>query len=209
MTDRTFRRELLTLAALAMSFAAAAVSYVRYLSAADIVLQTRMSSARAEAQDRLIGKVVNVSALMGNTVGSRSGARTHGMVVWIVDLDRCSGCFDSVAEWARLETHPDYSFTLLLSGSRSAAVEARLRILKRTQVQWIPRARAIQVLGTTLANTKLLLDSADVALLVDTRGSGQECGWSFDAQVGAIWGTTPSTAIRGEPPVVAASAAPP
>jgi Uma2 family endonuclease len=43
---------------------------------------------------------------------------------------------------------------------------------------------------------EVLLDSAGIAVLVDSRASGQDCGWSFERQVGTIHGVETARAIR-------------
>ncbi len=118
------------------------------------------------------------------------------VVVWIVDLEKCSGCFGAVGEWARLERLADYDLLLFTIGRLTPAIESRIRALQRTVVRPTTRATVSAVIGPVLANTKLLLDVDRIAVLVDSRASGQECGWSFEAQISAVKGLASAKSIR-------------
>jgi hypothetical protein len=196
-TRGSFLRELLACLALIAALGAWGLS-VRRNAQTDVHLQ-RMSlpAARAQAQDRLVGTVVDVAALSGGMERRGDGNVPHRpAIVWLLDLDRCSGCFDSVGEWTRLERLDDHDALLILIGDRTPAVDARLRALRRTEVRWTDRERVHDQLGPVLANTRLLLDEDGIALLVDSRAVGQDCGWSFEAQVGALKGLNSAWAIR-------------
>jgi len=154
------------------------------------------SAARAQIQDRLIGQRLDLSALLDDGVGEgQLDART---VLWVVDLEECVGCFDSVVSWARLESARSHNLALVLIGETTPSVEARLRGLTRTRVQWAERKQVEAVLGPVLPNTKLLVTADGFVLLADSRYSGQDCGWIFDAQVGALAGVNEAHRIRAD-----------
>ena len=50
--------------------------------------------------------------------------------------------------------------------------------------------------GSLLPNTKMLIDAKGIILSADSRSTGSECGWSFDAQVGALRGALASELVR-------------
>jgi len=183
--------EAITVVALLLALAVAGIAQRRNALLRETILQIRMSSTRAQAQDRLIGKKIDTSSL-----GLGRSATAPPMLLWIIDLDNCAGCFDDVSEWRRLERLEDHDLALLLVGKPDRSVAARLRALRKTVVAQTTRAEVLGSLGNTLPNTKLLLDAEGIAVLVDSRASGQECGWSFDAQVAAIRGLQSARAIR-------------
>lgn len=189
-------RESVTILALLIAAALGGLSVKRYRDARAVIAETRLSSLRAEGQDRLIGKRIDVATLTSNTAARPTDTTRRSTLIWVVELDRCSGCFDTVSEWARLEQIAAYDLKLVLVGHSTPAVEARLRALGRTTVRWGKQERVDSALGNVLPNTKLLLDPDGIALLVDTRASGQECGWNFEAQIGALQGLGTAGAIR-------------
>jgi hypothetical protein len=81
-------------------------------------------------------------------------------------------------------------------GARTRGVAAQLRALRRTVVGQARREDVLAKLGNILPNTKFLLDAERIAVLVDSRASGKDCGWSFEAQVAAIRGLNSAQAIR-------------
>ncbi|MGH7467409.1 MAG: hypothetical protein ACRENP_05420 [Longimicrobiales bacterium] len=200
MSKMRFAYELVSLSALVVSLGVAYVGIRRTADARELVDSMRLSSARAQAQDRLIGSTLKLAR-----VDAVRQARTNGsrrMLMWIVNLDKCSGCFDAVGEWTRLEQLSDHDAFLLLIGQRTPEVEARLRALDKTHVTSLSADAAAQIFGPLLANTKLLVDPDGIVLLADSRAGGQECGWSFEAQVGAVMGATAGNSIRGVAPGV-------
>ena len=90
----------------------------------------------------------------------------------------------------------DHDSGLALIGNVTGDVEARLRALRRTTVVRATRGTVARTLGRVLASTKLLLDSAGIAVLVDSRASGQDCAWSFERQIGTTYGLETARAIR-------------
>jgi hypothetical protein len=147
------------------------------------------SSLRSQAQDRLIGRQIDVEGLTGTDT-----PKTH--VLWILNLDACHGCLDQVAGWRLLEDVKDLDLSILLMGTRSTDADARLRVLSRTHVLQTDRSTTLSAFGVLLPSTKLLVSPEGVVLLADSRSSGQECGWSFDALVNVLLGHGTSTAIR-------------
>ena len=196
MTRPSLLREVITVAALLVAAGVAGLSQHRNAALWRVVLQTRMSSARAQTQDRLIGKPIDLLSLSVRDSVTQLLDGNRPLLVWIVDLDDCSGCFDGVAEWARLERLESHDLVLLLVGARTRAVNARLRALRRTLVAEARREEVFASLGGLLPNTKFLLDAERIAVLVDSRASGQECGWNFEAQVAALTGLNSARAIR-------------
>jgi len=153
------------------------------------------SAARAQIQDRLIGQRLDLSALLDDGVGEgQLDART---VLWVVDLEECVGCFDSVVSWARLESARSHNLALVLIGETTPSVEARLRGLTRTRVQWAERK---QVEALRELARKVYEQGAESKFdkLRDSRYSGQDCGWIFDAQVGALAGVNEAHRIRAD-----------
>jgi hypothetical protein len=168
----------------------------RYSVAHDIVAATRLSAARAEAQDHLVGRAIDLGRFRADTALSRSGDPRLGTLVWVVDLDRCSGCFDAVGEWMRLERLLNDDFMVILTGDMSVEIQARLRALTKSFVVHTTREAVMRSFGNTLPSTKLLLDANGIAVLVDSRSSGQDCGWSFEPQVGTMRGVVSASSIR-------------
>lgn len=163
------------------------------------LFERRVSSTRADVQDRLIGRKLDVASLGLHRMLAGADSSLP-MMLWIIDLENCVGCFDDVGEWARLERVARHGFSLLLVGNMTREVEARLRGLQRTRVLRIQRDVVQRAIGPVLPNTKLLIDSEDIVLLVDSRATGQDCGWSFEGLVAALNGSEPATAIRSETP---------
>ena len=54
-------------------------------------------------------------------------------------------------------------------------------------------------LDPLLPNTKGLVDESGTVLLTDSRAAASECGWSFEAQVGALRGVLTGKVIRSQP----------
>lgn len=185
----------ITVAALLLALMVAGLSQRRTAVLRETIHQMRLSSLRAEAQDRLTGRRIDLPSLGLDRPATRA-SEARPLLLWIVDLDNCDGCFDGVGEWTRLERLEDHDLALLLTGESAYGVQARLRALRRTLVRRVTHQTVLGSLGRLLPNTKLLLDSEGIAVLVDSRASGQECGWSFEAQVATIRGTRSARAIR-------------
>jgi hypothetical protein len=186
------RHEAFTIAALAITTLAAIRSHDLYEKARLRLETVAPSYLRSTIQDRLIGSRLDL-----DFVPIGESQRPYSLV-WIVDLDLCEGCIDSVVEWTVLDRLDGYARYLVLTGSRSGAsvVRARRRALASTTIVPATREAVRSAVGQLLPSTKLLLDSTGVVLMADTRTSGQLCGWSFDAQVGALMGVTPVSRIR-------------
>lgn len=184
---------LVTIAALIVLVALSVGSHLRYLEARNALDRTQLGHMRATVQDRLIGSVIDLAPIGGQAPGTSVSVRT---LLWIVDLERCHGCFDSVNEWTQLERLEGYDLWLVLIGPPTADVDARLRALSKTRIRQVPRDSVVSVLGPTPPNTKMLLDDEGIVLLVDSRASGQDCGWNFEAQVGALSGLESARRIR-------------
>lgn len=155
---------------------------------------------RALTHDRLIGSRIDVSSL-GLDASAWAGARSgRPSILWILDLERCFGCIDELGAWSRLEQSGEFEMFLFLIGETTPAVEARLRVLRRTVVTTTTRPAVQAALGAILPSTKVLLDPSGIALLVDSRASRPDCGWSFEAQVGALSGLNSPHEIRSAAP---------
>lgn len=198
MTAHARRRDLLALAALALAMLAAVQHYRRVLEATQVIERTGPGYARAAVQDALIGRTIDLGRLGIAPDPAEAGAEAprRPALIWVLDLDRCQGCFDSVTEWAQLERLAEHDRHMVLTGEPTSDVLARLRVLRATSVVRNLRDSVTALLGPTLANTKLLVDPTGIILLADSRSSGQDCGWSFEAQVGALRGLGSAARIR-------------
>lgn len=190
---RPWIRELLTLIALLAATGVAFASVLRERQAVQIAQLAAAGHARAQVHDRLMGTRLDLSGL-----DPRWGMPPGGTFAWLLDVESCQGCFDTVADWVHLEQLDDHDFVVFVGGPVTAAVEARLRALDRTRVVYTTSATLREAVGFVLPNTKLLLDGSGVVLLVDSRYSGQECGWSFEAQAGMLRGVYPVRPIRAD-----------
>ena len=120
-------------------------------------------------------------------------------LVWIVDLDRCPTCFDgSLAVWNALAADPALRRHVLVVGPENVPPSAR-RALRGTTLATIRREDLEAVTGRLLPNTKVLLDDDGTVLMADSRAAASECGWSFEAQVGALRGVYSANLIRTNP----------
>lgn len=190
--------ELVTIVALVTGGAAVLHYHERYTDAQEVVARTRGSFVRSSVQDRLIGTTIDLARLAGRPESRRSQL-VRPSLIWILDLDRCDGCFDTVVDWSELEQLADHDLWLFLTGRSTSDVELRLRVLSRTSIRWLSRDSIAAVLGTLHPNTKLLLSPNGTALMVDSRTSGQECGWNFEAQIGTLRGLEWESRIRPSP----------
>ena len=186
----------LTVAALVVAIAAIAATQLRLGESRRTIGRMSAPYARAVTQDRLMGRQLDLAAL-----GVRREADTdrRPVLLWILDLERCVGCFDTVSEWKILEALDSHEPVVILTGPVTPDVRARLRVMPRTRPVLLRRDSVFAVTGPVLANTKLLLAGDGTVLMADTRSGGQECGWSFEAMVGAVLGLGSADRIRAGP----------
>lgn len=194
MKSRTWIRELLSIMAIGAAAAVAGLATRRARLLDESLRGITPTYQRARIHDRLMGAHLDVPANVSAPHRPRPA-----MFVWILDLDTCTGCFDTVADWAYLEQLQEYDFVIGLVGTVSPTARGRLRMLSRTRVTYWSRSAVQQHLGPILPNTKLMLDTAGTVLLVDSRQVGQECSWSFEAQAAALLGLPPARPIRAAP----------
>jgi len=186
-------REVITILAMAVAIGVTSITLVRNNRAQVVIEQLAPKAARLQTLDRLVGSRIDLARL----VGEDNPSPQRPILVWVIDLERCDGCFDDIGQWVRLERLSDYDLFLLLSGMSEPGVEAQLRGLTRTLVKEVGIEDVLGVLGGVLPNTKLVLSPQGVVMMVDSRASGQICGWNFEAQVGALLGVNTPEAIRG------------
>lgn len=116
-----------------------------------------------------------------------------------VDLERCVNCLTGgLAVWNALAEDPSVSRHLLVFGQARVPDHAR-RALRGTTVTVASREQIETVLGPLLPDTKVLVDHSGTILMSDSRTAASECGWSFEAQVGALRGVLASGVIRSQP----------
>ena len=73
------------------------------------------------------------------------------------------------------------------------------RALRGTEFASLSREELDAALGPIFPNTKVLIDGSGTVLMADARTATSECGWSFEAQVGALRGVIASSVIRSQP----------
>jgi hypothetical protein len=159
-----------------------------------------MVAERSTVVDRLVGRRVPLDFLH-ETVGIPDDDRdvVEVRLLWIVDLDRCANCLTGgFAVWNALAEDPSMSRHLLVFGQAVMPDHAR-RALRGTTITVGSREEIETVLGPLLPGTKVLLDDSGTILMSDSRTAASECGWSFEAQVGALRGVLASGVIRSEP----------
>lgn len=163
----------------------------RRLAAADEMVSVMTNGfRRAQVQDRLTGAMLDLEPLGIENAPERRA-------VWFLDLERCLGCVDTTRDWALLDGGPDLALDVVIAGEMSLSTEARFRGLRRTTIHRVSNDDIRLALGGNfLASTKILLDSRGMVLLADSRAGGQECGWSFDAQMANLLGLDPHRPIR-------------
>jgi hypothetical protein len=191
MRLRAIIRESLWILAIAGTTSMALLMTTRANQARSTVRLMTAGYQRALVQDRLIGMKLNLAAL-----GAQPPQLDQFSLAWFVDLGHCTGCFDSLNDWAHLEQDEHLNLVLFVAGDTEPAVEKRLRVLRRTAVVRTGRSFVRDVLGFTLPNTKLMVDPTGTVVLADSRYSGQECGWSFEVQVAVLRGLERVRAIR-------------
>ena len=159
-------------------------------------LQTQHAAAsRTAIHDRLIGQPLPHSLLNHLQIrptAPRGVARSH--LLWIVDGDRCGGCLaDGLPMWSELAGDSLLDRHVILVGQ---ALSGTQRHEVRGNVTVMAREKISEALGTLLPNTKILTDDQGIILMADSRFTGPECGWSFDAQVGALRGILATDLLR-------------
>ena len=166
---------------------------------ASLAGQSAMAS-RTAVHDRLVGSRIPL-ALLGQSLVSASEtpqiAEAH--LLWIVDPDLCRQCLnEGFASWNALGDDGGLRRRLIIAGSGEVPAMAR-RALRDTEIVSMSKEELVAAVGPLLSNTKLLVDGNGIILLADARTGGSECGWSFDAQVGALRGVLASHLVRNQP----------
>jgi len=155
---------------------------------------------RSSVQDRLVGTRLSLPTLdrQAPSVDGRSGDGELRLL-WIVDLARCPACFGvGLAIWNALAEDRSLRRHVLVLGDLEVADDAR-RALRGTTITSVSREEMDLALGPLLPNTKILVDGSGTVLMADSRAAASECGWSFEAQVGALRGVLTSGVIRSQP----------
>jgi hypothetical protein len=158
-------------------------------------MEIRSAAERAQVQDRLIGRTLRPppASLAGDVSSDNRRATT---LYWVVDSNHCRSCLQSFALWNQLHDIPDLDLSLILVGDRLPPGDPALRAVQGTMVWRATRADIQSWLGPVLPNTKILVDSSGVILMADSRFSSEECGWSFDAQLGSLEHVVSPSEIR-------------
>ena len=191
-------RELIGIAALAMVVGFAVLAVRSENAANHEIARLEAPAARTLVQDGLIGRRIELASL-APPGELPAGLGAGPVVLWFLDMEICADCFDNLGPWSRLETLEGHRFLLVHTGTPTETVRGRLRSLTRTQVVETSPARIAAALGRVLPNTKLLIDEEGIVVLADGRHLATECGWSFEAQLGALEGLNSSHLIRGVP----------
>jgi len=157
--------------------------------------ETESSSLRANTEDQLVGRTLALLAI-NEPEADKAAPDAKPILLWVLDLERCSGCLDAVSQWTRLEQLLDYRFVVVVVGTPSPEARTRLRVMRKTRVVSASDESVTRMIGRRLPSTKLLLTGEGVVLLADSRAAGQNCGWSFEAQVGVLMGVLPPASIR-------------
>ena len=161
-------------------------------------IQVRDSAAaRGAIRDRLVGLRVDLG-LLGGTVSESSGVGAD-VLLWVVDPESCGRCVaEGFGAWDALGTDGELRRRLVVVGGGELPIDVR-RALRGTEVVQVSRDEASLALGAILPNTKLLVSDDGIVLMADSRSASSECGWSFDAQVGAIRGVLTGETSRNQP----------
>ena len=163
----------------------------------------RYATALAERPtvvDRLVGRRVPLDFLR-ETIGIPDDDRdvVEVRLLWIVDLERCANCLTGgFAVWNALAEDRSVSRHLVVVGEMEVPDHAS-RALRGTTIAAASREEIETVLGPLLPDTKALVDHGGTILMSDSRAAASECGWSFEAQVGALRGVLASGVIRSQP----------
>ncbi len=161
---------------------------------------TAALAERSTVRDRLVGRRVP-SDFLRESIGIPDDDRdvVEARLLWIVDLERCANCLTSgFAVWNALAEDPSVSRHLLVIGEGEVPDYAS-RALRGTTIAAASREEIDTVLGPLLPDTKALVDHSGTILMSDSRAAASECGWSFEAQVGALRGVLASGVIRSQP----------
>lgn len=165
------------------------------------VLRSAVPAAqRTVIQDRLVGIQIPL-AILGDSVHSSDVLpwSSSNRLVWIVDIDQCPTCLDEgLVAWNALAADPSLRRHVLLVGSADLPPSAH-RALRGTTLATIQREELEAATGRLLPNTKVLLNDDGTVLMADSRAAASECGWSFEAQVGALRGVYSANLIRTQP----------
>ncbi len=146
---------------------------------------------RSSVRDRLVGRAVSLSWL-----GLEEPDPAEAHLVWIVDLARCQTCLSGrPAVWNALGDDDSLRRHVVVFDTDDVPEDGR-RSLRGTALTEARRRDVQAALGPLLPNTKLLIDGAGVVVMADSRAVGSDCGWSFEAQVGALRGTLSTGVIR-------------
>lgn len=149
---------------------------------------------RTIIRDRLVGTQISLSGLARAV---ENWPNDDGVaLVWIVDTDRCAACFGrGLATWNALGADPSLRRHVLVRGSQGLPAAVR-RALRGTRITAVSGRELYEALGPLLPTTMLLIDDGGTILMADSRKANTECGWSFEAQVGALRRVFSSALIR-------------
>ena len=166
---------------------------------ASLSIQNALAS-RTAVHDRLVGRRIPLTLLgQSTTQDSETPWNAQAHLLWIVDPNLCPRCLtEGFASWNALGDDRGLRRRLILTGDGEVPAGAR-RALRGTEIVSVSKGELAAALGPLLPNTKTLVDGSGIILLADSRSGGSECGWSFDAQVGALRGVLASHLVRNQP----------
>ena len=148
---------------------------------------------RSSVRDRLVGTAVSLSLL-----GLEDPDPADAHLLWIVDLTRCRTCLSGgVAVWNALGDDSSLRRHVVVVDDGEVP-EGPRRALRGTTFTTASRQAADAAFGSLLPNTKLLVDRTGVVVMADSRTAASDCGWNFEAQVGALRGTLAAGLIRSQ-----------
>jgi hypothetical protein len=154
-----------------------------------------LSSMRAQVQDAMIGNPFPVDSFPTWAPTNDEGA--IGGLVWVVRTEDCAGCLTGIADWNRIASSDLVPTLVILVGADVDEQALARRILSTsTEIVSLAPEPGRAMFGWMLPSTQLLLDGSGVIISADSRASGQECGWSFAAQVGVHLGLLDGSRIR-------------
>jgi hypothetical protein len=179
------------------AFAVVSFGLKEELASANSRLERLVQGARrAQVIDRLTGRTLDVETFLSLPNGD------EGSLIWILDMDACSGCFDSVVAWNVVAdglTGRRKAY-IVVSGSLSDAAALNLRTARRDSLIHLTQAQVRSQIGSYLPNTKLVLGADQIIELADSRYGGQFCGWNFEALVARHLDVEVSIPIRDATP---------
>ena len=198
MIGGPFKREAIAWVSMAAILLAAGTAMRRLHVLQEQLRAARVAALRTETQDRLVGTKVRIDTIgrPGRQTSRSDSILDKSTVVWILDLERCDKCLAGIAEWERLERMSELNPQLIIIGDPTPTAAAYLRTLSRTNISHATRATVFATLGPLLPVTKMLIDQDGIAVSVDSRLSGQDCAWSFEAQLAYFLGTGAASSIR-------------